>query len=467
MVKAQTLYSCNACGAIHKKWNGKCDACNEWNSLVEDNSAATTFSKIAKLKSGSVTSKVEFFGVEGQANLEARHATGFSELDRVFGGGIVEASATLIGGDPGIGKSTILLQLTNNLAKSGKKVAYITGEESVDQVRLRARRLQANSENIMLASATNVSEIITSLKQQKPEIVVIDSIQTMFVDSVESAPGTVSQVRISAHELINFAKHNNCALILVGHVTKDGQIAGPKVLEHMVDTVLYFEGDSGNQFRILRAVKNRFGAANEIGVFEMRDTGLDEVTNPSAMFLSGKAGQVSGSVIFAGIEGTRPVLLEIQALVSQSPLANPRRAVVGWDSNRLSMILAVLQTRCGFKLFDKEVYLNVTGGIKISEPAADLAVAAAIVSALSNVPMAEDTVIFGEVGLSGEVRPVAQADARIKEAERLGFRAAIVSGVKAKGGRDSNKNSDKKAAEAATNFNLKELKYLREIADFL
>jgi DNA repair protein RadA/Sms len=466
MAKAQTLFSCTTCGAIHKKWNGKCDACGEWNTLIEDNSAATTFSKITKLKSGSVTSKVEFFEIEGHANIEDRHATGFSELDRVFGGGIVEASATLIGGDPGIGKSTILLQLANNLAASGKSVAYITGEESVDQVRLRARRLNANSPNIMLASATNVSEIITSLKQQKPQIVVIDSIQTMFVDSVESAPGTVSQVRISAHELINYAKHNNCALILVGHVTKDGQIAGPKVLEHMVDTVLYFEGDSGNQFRILRAVKNRFGAANEIGVFEMMETGLEEVTNPSAMFISGKAGQVSGSVIFAGIEGTRPVLLEIQALVSQSPLANPRRAVVGWDLNRLAMILAVLQTRCGFKLFDKEVYLNVTGGIKINEPAADLAVAAAIVSALSNIPMAENTVIFGEVGLSGEIRPVSQTEARIKEAERLGFKCAIVSGVKSK--TSGSKNIAKDSKTTSTNdFNLREIKYLRELADLL
>lgn len=452
MAKAQTMYSCNACGAIHRKWSGQCDACGEWNSLVEDNSAATTFSKIAKLKSGSVTSTVEFFGIEGQAYVETRHQTGFSELDRVFGGGIVEGSATLIGGDPGIGKSTILLQLANNLAAAGKKVAYVTGEESVDQVRLRAKRLKAHAKDIQLAAATNVSEIIKSLKKEQPEIVIVDSIQTMFVDTVESAPGTVSQVRISAHELINYAKQNGCALILVGHVTKDGQIAGPKVLEHMVDTVLYFEGDSGNQFRILRAVKNRFGAANEIGVFEMSDGGLNEVTNPSAMFISGKAGQVSGSVIFAGIEGTRPVLLEIQALVSQSPLANPRRAVVGWDLNRLSMILAVLQTRCGFKLFDKEVYLNVTGGIKINEPAADLAVAAAIVSALSNIPMPEDVVIFGEIGLSGEVRPVTQTEARIREAERLGFKTAMISGA---------------GTTETKNFNLKKIKYLRELADML
>jgi DNA repair protein RadA/Sms len=452
MAKTQTMYSCNTCGAIHKKWSGKCDACGEWNTLTEDNSAATTFSKIAKLKTGAVSSKVEFHSIEGAAYIESRHETGYSELNRVFGGGIVEGSATLIGGDPGIGKSTILLQLANNLAANGKKVAYVTGEESVDQVRLRAKRLKANAKDIMLASATNVSEIITSLKKEQPEILIVDSIQTMFVDSVESAPGTVSQVRISAHELINYAKQNNCALILVGHVTKDGQIAGPKVLEHMVDTVLYFEGDSGNQFRIIRAVKNRFGAANEIGVFEMSDGGLSEVTNPSAMFISGKAGQVSGSVIFAGIEGTRPVLLEVQALVSQSPLANPRRAVVGWDLNRLSMILAVLQTRCGFKLFDKEVYLNVAGGIKINEPAADLAVAAAIVSALSNIPMPEDLVIFGEIGLSGEVRPVAQTEARINEAARLGFKSALLSGARA---------TDVK------NFDIKKIKYLRELAEIL
>jgi DNA repair protein RadA/Sms len=428
MSKIVTNFVCNSCGSVYPKWSGKCDACNEWGTITEELSDKK-FTKLKAVKSSSGKSSgdlIEFSELSASPKNEYRFDTKVSELNRVLGGGLVLGSAVLIGGDPGIGKSTILLQLLANLANNGQNVIYITGEESVDQVSMRARRLGLEQAKIKIASATNINDIISTIKKTPTDILVIDSIQTMYLEEIESTPGTVSQVRSSAHELISFAKNNKVSLILVGHVTKDGQIAGPKVLEHMVDTVLYFEGDRGDHYRIIRAVKNRFGAANEIGVFEMTGQGLQEVTNPSALFISGKAGEVSGSVVFAGIEGTRPLLVEIQALVSPSPMANPRRAVVGWDTNRLSMILAVLQTRCGFKLFDKEVYLNVAGGIKITEPAADLAVAAAIVSALTNLPIMSEGVIFGEIGLSGEVRPVSQAELRLKEAEKLGFKSALI-----------------------------------------
>lgn len=448
MAKNKSVFTCNSCGAVYSKWAGKCEACGEWDTILEE-ATSSGFSKASIDKSSK---SLEFSAMNGEAEAEPRTKTGIEELDRVLGGGFVKGSAILIGGDPGIGKSTILLQVLSTLASNGSDAVYITGEESIDQIRIRARRLGLDTSPVELAAGTCTNDIILSLKNKKPDIVVIDSIQTMFVREIESAPGTVSQVRMSAHELITLAKQNGITLILVGHVTKEGQIAGPKVLEHMVDTVLYFEGDRGNQFRILRAVKNRFGPANEIGVFEMSDKGLSEVTNPSSLFISGKAGEVSGSVIFAGIEGSRPLLLEIQALVGPSILATPRRAVVGWDINRLAMILAVLQTRGGYQLADKEVYLNVTGGLRITEPAADLAVAAAIISALANIPIAENTVIFGEVGLSGEVRPVSQADLRLKEAEKLGFESGIVpSGTKHK----------------SNNFILKEIKYISQLKNFL
>jgi DNA repair protein RadA/Sms len=395
--------------------------------------------------------KIEFVSLSGEAQDIARSTTGINELDRVLGGGLVSGSAILIGGDPGIGKSTLVLQTVASVAFSGMKAAYISGEESIDQVRLRARRLGLNEAPVILMSATNVKDIIASINAiEKPAIVVIDSIQTMFVEDIISAPGTVSQVRSSAHELISFAKKKNITLLIVGHVTKEGQIAGPKVLEHMVDTVLYFEGERGHQFRILRAIKNRFGAANEIGVFEMREKGLEEVPNPSALFLSSIGGKVSGSTVFAGMEGTRPVLLEIQALVASTPVPTPRRAVVGWDSNRLAMIIAVLQTRYGIFLADKEVYLNVAGGLKINEPAADLAVAIALISSFVNMPLPKESVIFGELGLSGEVRMVGQSDIRLKESQKLGFSSAIVpSGVK-------NQNNS---------FILQEIRHIRELAN--
>jgi len=380
--------------------------------------------------------------------LPPRRQTGIAELDRVCGGGLVPGSAILVGGDPGIGKSTLLLQVAaavsqpaGRSAAATQAAAYVTGEEAIDQVRLRAGRLGIAESPVLLAAASSVRDIVSSLdRDDAPGVVIIDSIQTMYVDTLDSAPGTVSQVRAAAHELIRLAKRRGFVLILVGHVTKEGVIAGPRVLEHMVDTVLYFEGERGHQFRILRAVKNRFGATDEIGVFEMSDSGLVEVPNPSALFLGGRAtpetdddedeasgsadGRLSGSAVFAGIEGTRPVLVEVQALIAPAVLGTPRRAVVGWDGTRLAMIVAVLDARCGLSVGANDIYLNVAGGLRIVEPAADLAVAAALVSALAETPVPADAVVFGEIALSGEVRPVGHTEARLKEAAKLGFRTA-------------------------------------------
>ena len=355
-----------------------------------------------------------------------RRAIGIGELDRVFGGGLVAGSAILVGGDPGIGKSTLLLQAAGALADGGTSAVYVSGEESADQVRLRASRLGLSKSPVSMVAATSVRDLLATLDADAPDVLIIDSIQTMYVDSLESAPGTVAQVRASAQELIRLAKRRGTVLLLVGHVTKEGQIAGPRVLEHMVDTVLYFEGERGHQFRILRAVKNRFGATDEIGVFEMTDAGLGEVSNPSALFLAERETPVSGAAVFAGMEGTRPLLVEIEALVSPSPLGTPRRTVVGWDSARLAMILAVLETRCGLAVGANDVYLNVAGGLRVSEPAADLAVVAALISSLGDRPLPERTVAFGEVGLSGEVRPVTHTEARLREALKLGFTRALM-----------------------------------------
>ncbi|MBU6476184.1 MAG: DNA repair protein RadA, partial [Alphaproteobacteria bacterium] len=368
---------------------------------------------------------ISFAPLSGVSASPPRRTTGINELDRVTGGGLVAGSAILIGGDPGIGKSTILLQAVAKLA-AGSKCAYVSGEESIDQVRMRAMRLGLAAAPVNLAAATSVRDIIATMGDEKFDVVVIDSIQTMYLDNLDSAPGTVAQVRASAQELIRAAKRSGTCLLIVGHVTKDGQIAGPRVLEHMVDTVLYFEGDRGHTFRILRAVKNRFGPTDEIGVFEMGELGLQEVENPSALFLSQRSEQISGSAVFAGMEGTRPVLVEVQALVAPSPLGTPRRAVIGWDSARLAMVLAVLEARCGVAIGPNDVYLNVAGGLRVTEPAADLAVAAALASSLSGVPVPEGMVIFGEIGLSGEARNVGQADARLKEAAKLGFKHALI-----------------------------------------
>ncbi|HXM85166.1 MAG TPA: DNA repair protein RadA [Stellaceae bacterium] len=428
MARAENRFVCQSCGAAFPKWAGKCDACGAWNSLVEETARA---SGLPKGLGGSAKGRaLSFVGLAGDAQATARRRSGIAELDRVCGGGMVPGSALLIGGDPGIGKSTLLLQAMAALAK-GKNgpaldCAYISGEESLDQVRLRAVRLNVADAPVRLAAATSIRDIASTLdRAQGPLVVAIDSIQTMYLDTLDSAPGTVSQVRASAQELIRLAKTRGFTVILVGHVTKEGTIAGPRVLEHMVDTVLYFEGERGHQFRILRAVKNRYGPTDEIGVFEMTDAGLAEVPNPSALFLGDRQREVTGSAVFAGIEGTRPMLVEIQALVAPSTLGTPRRAVVGWDGNRLAMVLAVLEARCGVPIGANDIYLNVAGGLRISEPAADLAVAAALVSALVHEPVAADTVVFGEIGLSGEIRPVSQTEARLKEAEKLGFVSAL------------------------------------------
>jgi DNA repair protein RadA/Sms len=422
--KSKTHYICQSCGAVHSKWLGRCDACGAWNTLVEEQATASETPQGRKLGRGTA---LAFSDLSGDALAAPRLPSGMSEFDRVCGGGIVPGSAILIGGDPGIGKSTILLQIAASVARQ-HRCAYITGEESIEQIRLRARRLGVVSAAVDLAASSTLTDIMASLESgaRGYDLVIVDSIQTLYADSLESAPGTVAQVRFCAQELIRLAKSRNFCLVLVGHVTKEGTLAGPRVLEHMVDAVLYFEGDRGHQFRLLRTVKNRFGATNEIGVFAMTDTGLEEVTNPSALFLSERQGTVSGAAVFAGIEGTRPLLVEIQALVAPSPLGMPRRTVVGWDANRLAMLVAVLETRCGISFAGKDIYLNVAGGLRISEPAADLAVAAALVSALRDTALPRDLVLFGEVALSGEVRTVAQTPARLREAERLGFRRAIM-----------------------------------------
>ena len=422
MVKAATRYVCQNCGAAYPKWAGRCDTCGEWNTLVEETIEARPGA--AKSAAGK---RIAFVGLQGSTEPPPRAMVGIAELDRVLGGGLVPASVVLVGGDPGIGKSTLMLQAAAILARGGKRVRYISGEESIDQVRLRARRLGLSDAALELAAAINVRDIAATLEQDADlTLVVIDSIQTMWLDTIESAPGTVAQVRASSFELIRLAKARGFALVLVGHVTKEGALAGPRVLEHMVDAVLYFEGDRGHQFRILRAVKNRFGATDEIGVFEMTDTGLSEVPNPSALFLAERRGNIAGSAVFAGLEGTRPVLVEVQALLSPNAGGSPRRSVVGWDSGRLSMLLAVLDARAGLRLSGSDVYLNIAGGLRVNEPAADLAVAAALASAATETPTSAGMVYFGEVGLSGEVRQVAQAEARLKEAHKLGFEAACL-----------------------------------------
>jgi len=421
MAKPSSQFVCQSCGAVHPKWGGRCDACGSWNSIVEEAANDTTPKGLTSGKGR----KIEMVTLDDKAEDAARASTGINELDRVLGGGLVAGSAVLIAGDPGIGKSTLLLQTVVAVTKRGLSCTYISGEESVAQVSLRAKRLGLSSPNVQMASATSVRDIISTLDSATPpQVVIIDSVQTMYLDNLDAAPGTVSQVRAASHELIKLAKKRGCTLFLVGHVTKDGQIAGPRVLEHMVDTVLYFEGERGHQFRILRAVKNRFGGTDEIGVFEMNDSGLQEVPNPSSLFLSTREQPVSGACVFAAMEGTRPLLVEIQALVSPSYMSSPRRAVVGWDANRLAMILAVLETRCGIRFSDKEVYLSVAGGIRVGEPAADLAVASALMSALYDLPLPEACVMFGEIGLSGEIRPVSRMEARLKESEKLGFTKA-------------------------------------------
>ncbi len=392
--------------------------------MVED-APATVFSQKHDLSSGGRA--VKFVELNAPSEMPQRRTTGLAEFDRALGGGLVPGSAVLMGGDPGIGKSTLLLQTSATIARAGGSVVYVSGEEAAGQVRMRAARLGLSDAPIQLASETSVRDILTTLGQMDaPALLVIDSIQTMYSDTIEGAPGTVSQVRGCAFELIRYAKENGTALVLVGHVTKDGNIAGPRVLEHMVDVVMSFEGERSHQYRILRALKNRFGAVDEIGVFSMEQEGLEEVSNPSMLFLSGRDQPLAGSAVFPALEGTRPVLVEIQALIVRLQSgATPRRAVVGWDNSRLAMLLAVLESRCGLNFSSAEVYLNIAGGYRLSDPAADIAVAAALVSALADKPLTDKSVWFGEVSLSGEVRPVALANLRVKEAEKLGFSAAF------------------------------------------
>ncbi len=424
MARLRTSYVCQNCGAISQRWQGKCDSCGEWNTIIEEAAALGVGGEVARR--GATGRPFPLEDLSGASAPQPRIVTGIGELDRVAGGGFVAGSATLIGGEPGIGKSTLLIQACAALARRGGRVVYVSGEESTEQVRLRATRLGLAQTPVQLAAQTLVEDIVATLGSgDAPKFVIIDSIQTMWSDAIESAPGTVSQVRGTAQALIRFAKTSGAAVILVGHVTKDGQIAGPRVVEHMVDAVLSFEGEGAHAFRVLRAAKNRFGPTDEIGVFEMTGAGLAEVANPSALFLSGRDGAAPGAAVFAGVEGARPVLVEIQALVAPSSLGTPRRAVVGWDSSRLAMVLAVLEAHAGLKLGQHDVYLNVAGGLRIAEPAADLAAAAALVSSLIGVSLPHDAVYFGEIALSGAVRAVGHAPLRLKEAAKLGFSSAV------------------------------------------
>ena len=424
MARTAIAHVCQQCGGVHAKWVGRCEHCDAWNSLTSERQEKPPGP--ARITGAGDIALAPLSGGNDTVQRQ-RMKTGIAEFDRVAGGGLVHGSATLVGGDPGIGKSTLLLQLVCNLAKSGTRATYISGEESIDQVRLRARRLGLDGSQVLLGNVTNAGDIAAQIKgPNRPQVMVIDSIQTMYVPGVESTPGTVAQIRASTDVLLRAAKASDVALLLVGHVTKDGAIAGPRVLEHMVDTVLYFEGDNAHHYRILRGVKNRFGATDEIGVFEMVQSGLDEVPNPSQLFLPDRRDQAPGTVVFCGVEGTRPLLVEIEALVAPSTLASPRRNVVGWEHGRLSMIAAVLEARCGVSLSGRDIFLNVAGGLRISETAADMAVAAALVSSVRGTPVPSGSVFFGEVALSAELRAVAQMEIRLREAAKLGFERAVM-----------------------------------------
>lgn len=423
MARDGALHVCQSCGAVHAKWAGQCAACGGWNCLVEESQSRPP----GALKPAGVSRArgVQFETLQSDTPEPPRIITGVAEFDRVCGGGIVPGSAMLLAGDPGVGKSTLLLEVIARAGLKGASVAYISGEEAIEQIRARARRMGLSEAPVNLAAATALREILGTLKRERFDVVIIDSIQTLWSDAHEAGPGSVTQVRACAGELVRLAKAQGSAVILVGHVTKDGQIAGPRVVEHMVDAVLSFEGERGYPFRVLRAAKNRFGATDEIGVFEMGDAGLREVANPSALFLGEGGERAPGAAVFAGIEGSRPVLVEVQALVAPSAYGTPRRAVVGWDSGRLAMVLAVLEARCGLGFGDRDVYLNVAGGLRIVEPAADLAAAAALISSALDKPLPQGCVVFGEISLSGEVRGVGRTEARVREAAKLGFDKAL------------------------------------------
>lgn len=423
MARDGATYVCQSCGTVQSKWAGQCLACGAWNSLAEEVTSRQP-GALAPTR-GAKARGLAFETLESETPAPLRIATGMDEFDRVCGGGVVPGSALLLSGDPGVGKSTLLLQVCASAAARGARCAYISGEEAIEQIRGRAARMGLSQAPVRLAAETSVRDILDGLKREAFDLVVVDSIQTLWSDAHEAGPGSVTQVRAAAGELVRLAKKRGVAVILVGHVTKDGQIAGPRVVEHMVDAVLAFEGERGYPFRILRAAKNRFGATDEIGVFEMGDAGLREVRNPSALFLNEGGERAAGAAVFAGIEGSRPVLVEFQALVAPSAYGTPRRAVVGWDSGRLAMVLAVLEARCGLGFGARDVYLNVAGGLRISEPAADLAAAAALASSALDVALPQDCVVFGEVSLSGEVRPVSRMESRLKEAAKLGFGRAL------------------------------------------
>lgn len=420
MAKAKSFYVCQSCGAAHTRWNGSCNACNAWNTLVEELAPAGV-----KASAPAGNMSVQLARLDSQTAPPPRLKTGMEELDRVSGGGLVAGSAVLIGGDPGIGKSTLLLQAAASMALAGVSVLYLSGEEAEDQIRLRAQRLGVSGAPIGLASTNQLEAILGTLRATDAQVVIVDSIQTLASAQLDSAAGTVAQVRHCGHELVKAAKSQGFVLILVGHVTKDGTLAGPRVLEHMVDAVLQFEGDRSHQYRLLRAIKNRFGATDEIGVFSMRDSGLEEISNPSQLFLTERDNPVAGSAICTAVEGTRGLLVEIQALIAPAAYGTPRRSVVGWDANRLAMIVAVLETRAGLELGFSDIYLNVAGGLKLNEPAADLAVAAALVSAHKGKPLDPTSVYFGEISLTGEIRRVSFPDIRLKEAQRLGYKTAF------------------------------------------
>jgi len=425
MSKVKLRYQCTACAALTGKWSGQCADCGEWNTLEEAVAAAAPSSTTAGRFAGYAGGSGILNAADVELESDARLSTGLSELDRVLGGGLVTGSVTLLGGDPGIGKSTLLTQCLANLGQQ-HRVLYTTGEESLQQVTLRARRLELPEDKLRLLAETRVEAILAHAEKEKPEVMVIDSIQTMYTELLTSAPGAVAQVRESAARMVRFAKQTGTSIFLVGHVTKEGALAGPRVLEHMVDTVLYFEGDPGSRYRVIRAVKNRFGAVNELGVFAMDEKGLKAVSNPSAIFLSRHPEPVSGSVIMVTREGTRPMLVEAQALVDTSHLGNPRRVALGLEQNRLAMLLAVLHRHAGIAMFDQDVYVNVVGGVRISETAADLPVLLAALSSFRNKPLPSDLVVFGEVGLAGEVRPVANGEERLQESVKHGFKRAIV-----------------------------------------
>ena len=424
MAKTRTVYVCSACGTQVSKWSGQCGDCGAWNTLSETTALSSASKRAAVVGYSAEQERIQLLHEVTPDDVQ-RIATGISEFDRVLGGGLVPGSVTLLGGDPGIGKSTLLLQAVVHLSQQHKTL-YVTGEESLQQVSLRAHRLGLTRAQVAMLAATSMESILQHAQQDKPQVMVIDSIQTMYTEQLQSAPGAVAQVRECAAQLVRYAKQTRTALFLVGHVTKEGTLAGPRVLEHMVDTVLYFEGDSGERFRLVRAFKNRFGAVNELGVFAMTDKGLREIANPSAIFLSQHQQEVAGSVIMVTLEGSRPLLVEVQALVDESQLANPRRVTVGFEHNRLAMLLAVLHRHGGIVTADQDVFANVVGGVRVTETGADLPVLLAVVSSLRNRTMPRDMIVFGEVGLAGEIRPVPNGQERLHEAHKHGYKRALV-----------------------------------------